>query len=352
MASVSKPDYWENTMRKKRWISLGVVALLAAAAMTVAFASKGTAGSTNTCTYLTPGSPPSQPDCFVVRVDPIYLTKGQTGLISAKFRNVFGSANASHTAITFQPLPQTISATAVSARYIPATGAPPRDVSAGCSLATLSCSFGNVSNGDSAEMLVKITSTVDAGSFVNVPATLTFAEGNGTNVNDSFTAEGTLESVDGTFKGGYCTTNTTNVVKNKTVALLATTGTSGQIANIESLAATGLPCTPIAAGVIDAPLDAGLTTQVSVVAFPGKGTVTLLFPSTKLVPLDAFTFVLKELSVLPVPTGWIDVGSCPTVALGTDACITSETNVTKNGVKYVQDVLTVDSAPPDGHYGG
>jgi hypothetical protein len=148
--------------------------------------------------------------------------------------------------------------------------------------------------------------------------------------------------------------STTNVVKNKIVPLVVTTGTSGQTATIESLAAlaTVLPCTPVAAGVIDREPGDPITTQVSVIAFPTTGTVTLLFPSTKVAPLDASTFVLKELSILPTPTGWIEVASCPTVALGTDTCINNETNVTKNGVKYVQDVLTVYGTPPDGHYGG
>jgi hypothetical protein len=328
-------------------ISLGLVALLVVAALAVAFANRGTAASTNTCMYTTPGPPASEPNCFNVVVDPIYVNTNQTGLVTAKFSNIYGSATATHPAITIF-LPENTSATAVSAN---ATCSQTPDTR------TISCNFGNVPQGGTAKMVVTFTSTAPVGADpIQVRGVLSYAEGNGTNGNDAFTDFGSFLSVagDGTNKAGYCSTSTTKVVKSKLVPLVSTIGTSGQTATIESLAAlaAGLPCTPVAAGVENAPAGGPITTQVSVVAFPATGTVTLLFPSTKLVPLDAGTFVLKELSILPAPTGWIEVGNCPTVALGTDTCISSETNVTKNGVKYVQDVLTVYGSPPDGHYGG
>jgi hypothetical protein len=334
-------------VRKKRLISLGFVALLVAAALTVAFANRGTAASTGTCAYTAPGPPPSEPNCFNVVVDPIYVNTNGTGLITAKFSNIYGSATATHPVITLT-LPANTSATAVSAA---ATCSQPPFTS------TVSCSFGNVPQGGTVKMVVRFTSTApaDPNNPIQVKGVLSYAEGNGTNGNDAFTDFGSFLSVagDGTNKAGYCSDSTTKIVKNKLVPLVSTIGTSGQTATIESLAAlaTGL-CTPVAAGVENAPPGGPITTQVSVVAFPATGTVTLLFPSTKLVPLDASTFVLKELSILASPTGWINVENCPTVALGTDTCITSETNVTKNGVKYVQDVLTVYGSPPDGHYGG
>jgi hypothetical protein len=337
----------ECTMRKNRLISLGFVALLVAAAATVAFANRGTAASTNTCMYTTAGPPPSEPNCFTVVVDPIYVNTNGTGLVTAKFSNIFGSATAAHTVITTF-LPGNTLANAVSA------------AGATCSQTadnqTVSCDFGSVPRGGIAKMVVQFTSTAPIGADpIQVRGVLSYAEGNGTNGNDSFTDFGSFLSVggDGTNKAGYCTTSATKVVKNKLVPLVSTIGTTGQTSTIESLAAlAGGLCTPVAAGVEDAPPGGPITTQVSVVAFPATGTVTLLFPSTKLVPLDASTFVLRELSILPVPTGWIEVANCPTIALGTDTCITSETNVTKNGVKYVQDVLTVYGSPPDGHYGG
>jgi hypothetical protein len=299
----------------------------------------------------------NQPNCFGVTVAPIYVTSGQTGLITAKFRNVFGSATATHTVITLKPLPAEIVATAVSARYIRASGAS-RDVSAGCSqppAQPLSCSFGNVAQGDTAVMFIRVTNSVATGSLNSVTGTLYYAEGNGSNGNDSFDAVGTAESVSGSNKAGYCTTSITNKVKNKTVPLVSTTGSSsGQTSTIESLAAlaTGLPCTPVTAAVDEEQLSGGPNpTPVSIVAFPATGTVTLLFPLSELGGADATTFVLYELSIDDGVT-WIELSDCPAQAPGTDSCISSQTNVTKNGVKYVQDVLTVVGSPPDGHYGG
>jgi hypothetical protein len=334
-------------MRKNRLICLGFVALLLAAAMTVAFANRGTAASTNTCALVG-----GQPNCFKVMVAPIYVTTGQTGLATAKFSNTFGSATATHTVITLT-LPPDTSAAAV-------------DANATCSLSTqtVSCSFGNVASGATVKMTVKFTSAVPAPAAVQISGVLSYAEGNGTNGNDAFTATGSFLSVTGTDKGGYCSATTTKVLKNKLVPLLSTTGSSGQTATIESLAAlAGGLCTPLGAAVEDVAASATCpngqphpcNTQVSIVAypFPATGTVTLLFPRSELpANTDASNFVLYELSILDGQT-WIALGRCssPLVA-GTDSCISSQTNVTNSGVKYVQDVLSVTGSPPDGHYGG
>jgi hypothetical protein len=341
----------ECTMRKNRLISLGFVALVVAAAITVAFANRGTAASTNTCAYTTPGPPPSEPNCFNVVVAPIYVTTTKEGLVTAKFSNIYGNASATHTVITLF-LPENTSATAVSAN---ATCSQTPDAR------TISCNFGNVPNGAMAKMMVRFTSSVPVGpSPIQVKGVLSYAEGNGTNGNDAFTDFGSFLSVtgDGSDKAGYCTTNPTRIVKNKLVPLVSTIGTTGQTATIESLAAlaAGL-CTPLAAGVEDHPAGAMCgqqlcRTQVSVVAFPATGTVTVLTPLSQLaVGTDASTFVLYELSIADGVT-WIKLEPCPTQAPDTDSCISSQTNVTKNGVKYVQDVLTVVGLPPDGHYGG
>ena len=337
-------------MRKNRWISLGFVALLVAAAMTVAFANRGTAASTNTCTL--DASDPPQPNCFNVAVAPIYVTTTQGGLATAKFSNIYGNATATHTVITIF-LPDNTSATAVSAN---ATCSQTPDTR------TISCNFGSVPSGATAKMIVRFTSSVPVGpSPIQVKGVLSYAEGNGTNGNDAFTDFGSFLSVagDGTDKAGYCTTSATKVVKNKLVPLATTIGTTGQTATIESLAALAAGfCTPLAAGVEDHPAGAICgqqlcRTQVSVVAFPATGTVTLLTPVSQLAAgTDASNFVLYELSIVD-GQNWIPVGACssPLVA-GTDSCISSQTNFTKNGVKYVQDVLTVYGSPPDGHYGG
>jgi len=243
------------------------------------------------------------------------------------------------------PLPGGISATKVT------TTAP-----AMCSAPTenpLVCDFGNVPNGRKVVMRVYIkSSTALALGPFGITGTLTFAEGNGSNGNDTFEATGTAESVDGTKKAGYCTTGATNIVKNKQVPL-ATASDAGQITTIDSLASEPAlgDCTPIAAGVEGPPAQGpGVpTTNISIVAFPAIGTVTLLFPGR-----NESTFVLKELNILNGQY-WVELHFCsdpiPIVA-GTDSCIISETNVTRNGTKYVQDVLRVEGSPLDGSYGG
>jgi hypothetical protein len=328
--------------RRKRWISGGLVAVAVAAAVIAGLANGGKAASTNTCTGV---------DCFSITVAPIYFSPNGTGLVTAKFRNISGSATATHTVISVSRLIG-ISATSVSARYIFADGTS-KDVSGSCSQppAPLSCSFGNVAHNDAVEMLVQVNNTSSAGT-VTADGTLSFAEGNG-GTNDTFTLTGSALSVSGSDRAGYCTTSTTKTVKNKTVPLISTVDGIGQTATIESLKALASgPCTPIAAGVESTLSGGPHPTHVSVVAFPATGTVTLLFPLSELGGLDASTFDLYELSILPGDTSWIKLLSCPTKAPGTDSCITSKTNVTMNGTKYVQIVLTVDGQPPDGHYGG
>lgn len=332
-------------MRKTFVVLCGFSALvgLIVIAAVLGTASSGKAAATNTCNLVD-----GQPDCFKVIVSPIFITSGQNGTIDAIFSNTIGTANASHSRISI-PLPDGISGTKVT------TSAP-----ANCSALTenpLVCDFGNVPNGSKVVMRVYITSSVPAVPPVpqiKVTGTLTFAEGNGSNGNDTFPATGTAESVDGTKKAGYCTTSAKLIVKNKQVPL-ATATDAGQITTIDSLAALAAgDCTPIAAGVEDPPTPGpGIpTTHISVVAFPATGTVTLLFPGR-----NASTFVLKELSIVN-GVDWIEVAKCtdpvdPSLfTLGTDSCWTSKTNVTKNGVKYAQVVLTVVGSPPDGHYGG
>jgi hypothetical protein len=333
-------------MRKKLLVVCGLFALVGtiAVAAVLGIAGVGKAASTNTCALV--GTPPA-PNCFSVSVDPMFVTSGQTGLINAKFRNIFGNATATHTVIKIT-LPET--GLVVPLDGVTTTGRP-----ASCpQLANvITCDFGNVPSGTTVHVLIQFTSSVAAGN-IPVSGNLTYAEGNGSNGNDSFDATGTAAAVSGTNKGGYCTTAATKTVKNKTVPLLSTSDL-GQITTIESLAGLAdLPCTPIAAGVEARPETAPITTDVSIVAFPARGTVTLLFP------LDADTnvsnFQLKELSI-DNGVAWIALKTCADPPIfpdpaGTDSCIKSQTTVTRNGTKYIQDVLLVQGSPPDGHYGG
>jgi hypothetical protein len=329
-------------MRKRLlWVSAALALVASAAlALTLGFAGTGKAASTNTCTALSQ----TTADCFKVSVDPIFVTSGQTGVVTATFSNTFGNATATHTVISVT-LPSNTTALDIRGTGRPAT----------CLLSTLSCDFGNVPNGAKVKVTVQFQNAIGAGGTINASGRLSFAEGNGTNGNDVFILPASAPSVSGTDHGGYCTIEKTKVVRNKVVPLLSATDTTGQSATIENLATlTGVLCTPIAVGVEGAPGDSGLTTNVSIVAFQTTGTVTLLFPLSLTNGKTAANFVLRELSLLNGTT-WVPLNRCSDsvpFAAGTDSCISSQTDVTKQGTKYVQDVLTVAGAPPDGHYGG
>jgi hypothetical protein len=329
---------------RKKVLLFGSVVVLVATALLAATLGTGRAASVNTCTL----NANNQPNCFTVTVDPMFVTSGQTGLMNAKFRNVFGSATTTHTAISLD-VPAGLTALSITT-VGSATCSQPLQTGVA---QRLTCSFGNVPSGTTVQMRVQFTSSVAVGTQIDVTGTLSYAEGNGTNGNDAFMVTGSALSASGTDKAGYCTTLAAKFVKNKQVPLVSTSDDSGQSSTINSLAALAgtLPCTPIAAGVEAAPAGSGLTTHVSIVAFQATGTVTLLFPLSLTAGKDANTFVLKELAI-DGSGQWIAIGSCPTIAAGTDSCKVSQTNVTINGTKYVQDVLNVVGQPPDGHYGG
>jgi hypothetical protein len=333
-------------MLRKILLLTGALAVAATIAL-AALLGIGKAASINTCTLDTNGVP----NCFSVTVDPMFVTSGQTGLINAKFKNTFGSATATHTAISLS-IPAGLTGLSITT-VGRATCSTPLQTGVA---QTLTCNFGNVPSGTIVQMRVQFTGSVSVGTLINVSGTLTYAEGNGTNGNDAFTVIGSALAVSGNDKAGYCTTSATKFVKNKQVPLVSTTDSSGQTTTIESLQAlaNGLPCTPIAAGVDPVPTSGPVTTHVSIVAFQATGTVTLLFPLSELSGRDATTFQLLELSILN-GVDWIALNRCtdtPKFAPGTDTCIVTQTNVKINGTNYVQDVLSVEGQPPDGHYGG
>jgi len=332
-------------MLKKIVLLSGALAIVATIAL-AAMLGVGKAASTNTCTLVN-----NKPNCFTVTVDPMFVTSGLTGLINAKFRNVFGTATATHTSISLA-VPAGLTGLSITTVGRASCSTPLQTGVA----QTLTCSFGNVPSGATVQMRVQFTSTMATGPAINVSGTLSYAEGNGTNGNDAFTSTGSALSANGTEKAGYCTTSAKKFVKNKQVPLVTTTDSSGQTTTIESLQAlaNGLPCTPIAAGLDPAPSSGPVTTHISTVAFQATGTVTLLFPFSELNGRDASTFQLLELSIVDGTT-WLAVNRCtdnPPIAPGTDTCIISQTNVKINGTNYVQDVLNVEGQPPDGRYGG
>jgi len=318
-------------MRQKLLVACGLFALVGtiAVAAVLGIAGIGKAASTNTCAY-TVGTPPTTvPNCLAVGVFPGQLSPTGKGLIVAKFVNQ-ASATATHTMITVN-LPSNV--TAVS---------PPCPVSSPPSGGTaVTCSVGNIAGFGTAKVSVPFTTTA-ATSLAGISATVTYAEGNGSNGNDTFTAQGnSISIVDGTTDAGDCTDTTGGTLA---------TVRGGQKTIIDNLPAiSGLPCTPIAGGVL--PKDATLTcgsgpcsSAISYVIVPTTGTATLFIPLSSL-PNGTTDkkFILYWFPQTGATAG-IALKLCPTPAAptpGTDTCINSQTLVTDSGVKYIKDVLTV-----------
>jgi hypothetical protein len=332
------------SLRRKFWIAVSLLATVTAitVASVLATAGSGKAAGTNICSLVG-----TQPNCFTVSILPGQLSASASahGLILAKFTNQ-STATASHTTITVT-LPNNVSA--VSASPSGDCPAPPFGT-------TITCTFGNVPGLASVKVSIVFTTTAALGELSGISGTVAFGEGNsntGSPSNDTFTVPGNpISIVDGTSQAGFCTTSTGSG------SLLTTSSANGQTTTIESLSSLlgGLPCTPISGGVL--PKDTGLTcgtgacnTQVSFVALPTTGIVTLLFPLS-LLPngMNANKFVLYWFS--DTSTIGIPLKLCPVVAAGTDTCIQTQTGVTIGGVKYVKDVLTVFGSPIDPRYSG
>jgi hypothetical protein len=320
-----------GVMRKKLLVCCGLFALIGAitAAVLLGIAGIGKAASTNTCAY-TVGTPPTTvPNCLTVGVFPGQLSPTGRGLIVAKFENK-GSATATHTTITVN-LPSNVAAGSTPC----AVSSPPTGGTA------VTCSVGNIAGFGTAKVAVQFTTSATT-SLAGISATVSYAEGNGSNGNDTFTAQGnSISIVDGTANAGDCTDTTGGTLD---------THLGLQTTSIDSLPAiSGLPCTPIAGGVVQNPgnLNCGAarcTSSVSYVIVPTTGTATLLIPLSSL-PNGTTDkkFVLYWFPETGAPPG-IALTLCPTPAAptpGTDTCIKSQTGVTIAGVKYIKDVLTV-----------
>jgi hypothetical protein len=314
-------------MRKKLLVICGLFALVGAISVAAVLGTAGTgkAASTNTCALVG-----GAPNCLTVGVFPGQLSPTGKGLIVAKFVNQ-GSATATHAAIKLT-LPNNVIAVSVSP-------------SALCSApgSTITCSFGNVPGFGTAKVSVAFTTNAVAGSTLpGISATVTYAEGNGSNGNDSFTASGNgISIVDGTSQAGDCTT---------TLGTNLDTSLSGQRTQINSLSSLlDFPCTPIAGGVQsnNGNLNCGAakcTSPVSYVIVPTTGTATLTIPVSVLANgMNASKFTLYWFS--ETGTTGIPLKKCSdTQGLatpGTDTCIQSQTDVKIGNVKYISDVLTV-----------
>src|SRR5438876_9687531 len=123
-------------MLKKIVLLSGALAIVATIAL-AAMLGVGKAASTNTCTLVN-----NKPNCFTVTVDPTFVTSGLTGLINAKFRNVFGTATATHTSISLA-VPAGLTGLSITTVGRASCSTPLQTGVA----QTLTCSFGNVPSG-------------------------------------------------------------------------------------------------------------------------------------------------------------------------------------------------------------
>jgi hypothetical protein len=325
-------------MRKKLLVTCGLFALVGtiAVAAVLGIAGTGKAASTNTCALVG-----GTPNCLTVGVFPGQLSPTGKGLIVAKFVNQ-GSATATHTMITVN-LPSNV--TAVS---------PPCPLSSTPSGTAVTCSLGNIAGFGTAKVSVQFTTTAAAGAIVSgISSSVTYAEGNGSNGNDTFSASGnSISIVNGTSVAGTCTGTTAP-------AGLLSTSLNDQTTRIDSLSVglTGLPCTPIAGGVLpnDTTLTCGAakcTSPFSFVILPTTGTATLIIPVSALANgMNATKFVLYWFPDTGVTAGTPLMRCADTQALppagtpkatpGTDTCIQSQTDLKIGNVKYVNDVLTI-----------
>jgi hypothetical protein len=210
-----------------------------------------------------------------------------------------------------------------------------------------------------AKVSVVFTTTAAAGDTVSgISATVTYAEGNGSNGNDTFGASGNpISIVNGESRAGTCTGTT------DPSGSLLSTKLNDQTTRIDSLSVglTGLPCTPIAGGVLenDPTLTCGAakcTSPVSFVVVPTTGTATLIIPVSALANgMNATKFVLYWFPETGATAGIALMKCADTLALppapgtpkatpGTDTCIQSQTDLKIGNVKYVKDVLTIYGA--------
>jgi hypothetical protein len=329
-----------GVMRKKLLVCSGLFALIGVitAAALLGIAGTGKAASTNTCALVGPS--PGTPNCLTVGVFPGGLSPTGKGLIVAKFVNQ-GSATATHTTITVN-LPSNVTAFS-----------PPCPVSSTPSGTAVTCSLGNTAGFGTAKVSVQFTTTAAASSTLSgISATVTYAEGNGSNGNDSFSASGnSISIVNGTSEAGTCTGTTDP-------AGLLSTSLNDQTTRIDSLSVglTGLPCTPIAGGVLsnDATLTCGAakcTSPFSFVILPTTGTATLIIPVSALANgMNATKFVLywfSETGTTGTPlmkcadTQALPPAGTPKATPGTDTCIQSQADLKIGNVKYIKDVLTI-----------
>src|SRR5436190_11036458 len=111
----------EGMRHRKHRIGLGLGALALTAAVAasalLAFATGGNAASSKACTQQNL----STANCVVTSVAPIVLSTNQNGLAAVKFKNVFGKANATHTAVSLVlPAGVTVASTATPVSSNPA----------------------------------------------------------------------------------------------------------------------------------------------------------------------------------------------------------------------------------------
>jgi hypothetical protein len=345
--------------KRVRATGLGLAALIVAGAAALAFAAGGRAASGNICTSPS-GTPPTQAaSCVTEAALPQFVSPGASALSVTKFVNQAGAggATATHVLITVH-FDQAVDVTSVSGGT--------SCTAAATGVTSASCSFGNISGGGSAKLLVVFT----APSTTHLTGEVTYGEGGGgpsNPPNDDQLNFATLTVGAGGTDGGCFSTQTAN--------FSAVTGAQQTLVSGITNAGSSLPCTYADAGVLDG---TNLTkTNISFVDFPslsGATVVKILFTPlpkglsiskmalhedtnyatpyfTTFVTVPACTKSGNSYSIPnPVAPGeMIPQGTTDAVSHKNDSCIFSRASL-KNGGGELD--LLVIGTPPDGHYSG
>lgn len=376
----------ENTLRRKRWISIGFVPLAVAAAIAAAFVSGSKAASPSICTKNSTDK--TDASCVKETVLPHVLTAGQDAVSITKFTNQSGVGGATATHVTVSvsfSAPVAVKRITLFVNGTQVFSNPPPDppTSSPCtpaslpasSATTVSCSAGEIAGGGTAKLIVRFSTS----SAVTLIGAATYGESGKDNpsgpkgvVNDKQVARDSLSMAGGATAEGKC-------VDLGSTDFAIVSGSSDNGTTLQTTTATfgradpsqNLPCTPAAGGVINA-TPSPLKTQISFVElaeFPGFGYATVnvditplptnlskfvLIEDTQFVPPFFATYITVPKSCdantgLPPNAGPLEQGATDSTPHHNDTCIASTSTLPRGGARFV---LHVIGSPFDGHYGG
>jgi hypothetical protein len=355
----------------RKFIVFVGMAVLAALALALAFASGGRAASPNVCNTpsVTPsgGGPLTAASCVTELVAPHFIASGADAISVTKFTNESsGGANATHVVLEVD-FPSAVNVESVN-------GASPADaVLAGCSVSStaVSCPYGNLASGT-----VKLVVRFSATATMTLTGSASYGEGPGnpSNPPNDFQVNYDTLTVGAGGTAGGCFDGAPPSV---------TGSNSGQSTSalVGAAADTTLPCTFVDAGVLPKSFSnkhGASNTQISFVEFPflptGQlGTVKILFtplPSgvniNKLALLEDTSYPLpfatsgffgtfvtvpacNKDGTIPGVNGTPAQGATDAIAHANDSCIFNRASLPKGGGEIDMHVL---GSPFDGHYQG